>query len=106
MMRSPYHVWLVGGYGVVSVAAQIVGNQMSAMIHSYLQGDVEQAARIHLELLDMCNTLFLTTSPIPVKAALNMLGMSVGGLRLPLTEANPSIKAEIRRSLQQLNLIN
>lgn len=96
----------VGGYGVVSVAAQIVGEHMRAMIHSYLRGEVEQAARIHLELLDIYNTLFLTTSPIPVKAALNMLGISVGGLRLPLIEANPSTKAEIRRSLQQLNLIN
>ncbi|MCP4401772.1 MAG: 4-hydroxy-tetrahydrodipicolinate synthase [bacterium] len=96
----------VGGYGVVSVAAQIVGKKMSAMIHSYLQGAVEQAARMHLELLDIYNTLFLTANPIPVKAALNMMGVSVGGLRLPLTEANPSIKAEIRRSLQQLNLIN
>lgn len=96
----------VGGYGVVSVASQVVGDKMSAMIQSYLQGSVDQAAHIHLELLDIYNTLFLTSNPIPVKAALNMLGVAVGGLRLPLTKANSAIQAEIRRSLQQLNLIN
>ncbi|MDY0094351.1 MAG: 4-hydroxy-tetrahydrodipicolinate synthase [Candidatus Vecturithrix sp.] len=96
----------VGGYGVVSVASQVVGDDMSAMIQSYLQGSVDQAAHMHLELLDIYNTLFLTSNPIPVKAALNMLGVAVGGLRLPLTEANSAIQAEIRRSLQQLNLIN
>ncbi len=73
---------------------------------SHLQGPVDQAAHMHLELLDIYNTLFLTSNPIPVKAALNMLGVVIGGLRLPLTEANSAIQAEIRRSLQQLNLIN
>lgn len=95
----------VGGYGIVSVASNLVGRSMKEMIDSYLEGDVIKASSIHLELLDIYDKLSITTNPIPVKAALNMAGIKAGGLRLPLVEASPAIKAEIQRSLRNLNLV-
>ncbi|SHK09652.1 dihydrodipicolinate synthase [Geosporobacter subterraneus DSM 17957] len=95
----------VGAYGVVSVAAQVVGKEMKAMIEAYLNGAIGEAAEMHLRLLNIFHNLFITTNPIPVKAALNMIGMKVGDPRLPLTAAQPSVKAEIQRTLRELNLV-
>lgn len=95
----------VGGYGVVSVASHIVGTQMKKMIDSYFEGDIGTAKEIHLQLLDIYNTLFMTSNPIPVKAALNIKGMEVGGLRLPLTAASSNVEDELRKCMKNLNLI-
>ncbi|AOT72649.1 4-hydroxy-tetrahydrodipicolinate synthase [Geosporobacter ferrireducens] len=95
----------VGAYGVVSVAAQVVGKEMKKMIDAYLDGAVDQAAQIHLKLLNVFHNLFITANPIPVKAALNMIGIKVGDPRLPLTAAQPAIKAEIQRTLREFNLV-
>lgn len=95
----------VGGYGVISVASQVVGLKMKEMIDSYLEGKVSSAAKLHIELTDIFEKLFCTTNPIPVKAALNMMGVNVGDLRLPLVKANPSLQAEIQRSLRKLKLV-
>lgn len=94
----------VGGYGVISVASQVVGMRMKDMIDFYLEGDVSNAAKKHIELLNIFDKLFCTTNPIPVKAALNMMGINVGDLRLPLIKASPSQQAEIQRSLRNLKL--
>jgi len=95
----------VGGYGVVSVASQVVGLMMKKMIELYLMGSIEEAAKLHIELLDIFDKLFCTTNPIPVKAALNMMGINVGDLRLPLVKANPAMQAEVQRSLRKLRLV-
>jgi 4-hydroxy-tetrahydrodipicolinate synthase len=95
----------VGGYGVISVASQVVGMMMKEMIDFYLEGNVTKAAKRHIELLDIFDKLFCTTNPIPVKAALNMMGTNVGGLRLPLIKANPSLQADVQRGLRKLNLV-
>lgn len=96
----------VGGYGVVSVAAHIIGLRMREMVDAFLKGNVEQAKLINLQLADIYNKLFITTNPIPVKAALNLLGIHVGELRLPLTSAKPAVQAELQRSLKKIGLIN
>jgi 4-hydroxy-tetrahydrodipicolinate synthase len=95
----------VGAYGVVSVASHVVGPKMKEMINSFLMGNTESATDIHLQLLDIFNGLFVVTNPIPVKAALNMMGFHVGDLRLPLTAAKPPIKAEIQRHMRKLGLV-
>ncbi len=94
-----------GAYGVVSVSSHVVGPQMKEMIDCYLRGEVKRAAEINLELLDIFNKLFITTNPIPVKAALNMMNINVGELRLPLSQASPEIMAEIQRSLRKIKMI-
>lgn len=94
-----------GGYGVVSVAAQVAGRKIRDMIDAYVTGDTERAAKLHQMLNPLFNALFITTNPIPVKAALNIMGMNVGGLRLPLVEADDSVKEIIRKELQALGII-
>jgi 4-hydroxy-tetrahydrodipicolinate synthase len=74
----------VGGYGVISVTAHLVGRQVQEMIASYLVGDVATAATIHRRLLPLTQACFVTTSPSPLKYALDRVGFPVGGLRLPL----------------------
>ncbi len=92
----------VGGYGVICVVSHLVGKQMKGMIEDYLAGRVEKAARTHRGLLPLISTLMTAASnPIPIKHALNTVGFSVGGLRLPLCEpdqaAGEKIAAEVRR---------
>lgn len=94
-----------GGYGVVSVAAQVAGRKIREMIDAYVNGDINTAAKIHQALNPLFNALFMTTNPIPVKAALNIMGMNVGGLRLPLVEADEKVKDTLREELHSLGLI-
>jgi 4-hydroxy-tetrahydrodipicolinate synthase len=94
----------VGVYGVVSVASHVVSRQMREMIDSFVLGDTKKAMEIHHRLFDIFKKLFIVTNPIPVKAALNMLGMKVGGLRLPLTDADDNVKEIIRAELEKLGL--
>ena len=92
----------VGGYGVICVVSHLVGKQMKGMIEDYLAGRVEKAARTHRGLVPLISTLMTVASnPIPIKHALNTVGFSVGGLRLPLCEpdqaAGEKIAAEVKR---------
>lgn len=95
----------VGGHGIVSVSAHIVGNDMKDMINAFVEGDNSKATEIHLKLLGIFNTLFILSNPIPVKAALNIIGVNVGELRLPLTAAKADILEKIERELKNLKLI-
>ena len=83
----------LGGYGVVSVAAHLVGQQISALIRAYVAGENARAAEIHHSLMPLVDALFVTTSPIPLKYALNRIGMGVGGTRLPLVPIDPKSQA-------------
>jgi 4-hydroxy-tetrahydrodipicolinate synthase len=94
----------IGGSGVVSVASHLVGKQIQAMVQAFETGQVKTATQIHLQLLPLCKALFLTTNPIPVKAALAIAGWEVGGCRLPLTSAPDTIIAELKRVLAELAL--
>ncbi|WP_144554946.1 4-hydroxy-tetrahydrodipicolinate synthase [Bacillus sp. X1(2014)] len=77
-------VLAIGGAGVVSVASHIIGNEMQEMINHFKNGRVQEAAHSHRQLLPLMKALFTAPNPAPVKAALNMSGVQVGGLRLPL----------------------
>jgi 4-hydroxy-tetrahydrodipicolinate synthase len=77
-------VLAIGGAGVVSVASHIIGNELQAMINLFKKGQVKEAASAHRRLLPIMKGLFAAPNPAPVKAALNMNGINVGGLRLPL----------------------
>lgn len=89
----------VGGYGVVSVVAHVVGPDMQAMIQAYLAGDVARAAAVHQKLMPVFKGLFITTNPTPLKAALAMVGFPIGGPRLPLVEPTGEELGKIRQSL-------
>ena len=80
----------VGGVGVVSVTAHLVGKEMKAMHTAFFAGELAEAARLNGKMLPILRACFqpTTPSPVPLKAALNLLGIAVGGVRLPLVEAN------------------
>ncbi|QAS53013.1 4-hydroxy-tetrahydrodipicolinate synthase [Halobacillus litoralis] len=74
----------IGGTGIVSVSAHVIGNEMQQMVQSFREGDFAFAARMHQKLVPVMNAIFSAPSPSPVKAALNAKGVKVGGVRLPL----------------------
>ncbi|MCF6410624.1 4-hydroxy-tetrahydrodipicolinate synthase [Pseudalkalibacillus salsuginis] len=77
-------VMAVGGSGIVSVASHVIGNDMQKMVESFLAGNVKEAAAIHGKLLPIMKEMFAAPSPTPVKTALQISGVDVGGVRLPL----------------------
>lgn len=95
----------VGAYGVVSVCSHVVSKEMKEMIDAFVKGDNLKARSLHLKLLNVFEKLFMITNPIPVKAALNMKGINVGGLRLPLTEAREYVLSEVRKELENLGIL-
>ncbi|WP_027718228.1 4-hydroxy-tetrahydrodipicolinate synthase [Desulfovirgula thermocuniculi] len=95
----------LGAKGVVSVCSHVVGPRMKEMINAFTAGNTTLAMQIHLELYPLFKVMFITTNPVPVKAALNLLGHQVGGHRLPLVEANPQEKEAIKNTLASLKLI-
>jgi 4-hydroxy-tetrahydrodipicolinate synthase len=96
----------VGAKGVVSVASHLVGNHLQEMIAAFELGKVQLASEIHLQLYPLCKALFLTTNPIPVKAALNLLGWKVGSTRPPLCEEAPKdVMRKLEDCLKNLALI-
>lgn len=95
----------LGGKGVVSVASHIIGPQIQEMINAFNSGNVNVAAKIHGDLMPVFKVLFITSNPVPLKAALNMLGLQVGGPRLPLVEASQEEKDLIKKELTEAKLI-
>ena len=95
----------VGGQGVVSVASHIVGNQIKEMIREFKKGNLEKAIEINKKLGPVYNGMFITTNPIPVKAALNMTGSNVGNPRLPLIGIDESERKKLKEILEGIDLI-
>ncbi|NLN47867.1 MAG: 4-hydroxy-tetrahydrodipicolinate synthase [Clostridiales bacterium] len=76
----------LGGLGVISVIANIMPKETHDMVQSYLDGDIEKSRKIQLGINGLVHSLFIETSPIPIKTAMNLLGMNAGELRMPLVE--------------------
>ena len=95
----------LGGQGGVCVHTHVVGPQVKAMIRAYREGDAETARRIDEELRPAIDLLRVAPNPIAIKAALNLLGHEVGGLRLPLVEANGDEVERVRSCLERLRLL-
>jgi len=95
----------LGGKGGVCVHTHVVGPQVKEMVRRFRDGDAEGARRIHEELAPAYELLGVTTGPIQIKAALNLLGHDVGGLRLPLVEASEEERAQIRDCLERLGVL-
>ena len=74
----------LGGKGVISVAANIIPADMHKLVKSFMDGDLETSRRMQIRLEPLVKALFCETNPIPVKAAMNLMGMDVGRCRLPL----------------------
>ena len=84
----------LGGIGVISVLSNIAPTYVHDMVYRYLSGDVEGSRKMQLDALPLCDALFCEVNPIPVKAAMNLMGREVGPLRAPLTEIEPAHKEQ------------
>lgn len=95
----------LGGKGVISVLANVMPKKVHEMTKAYLDGNCKKSTEIQIETLELANSLFLETNPIPVKTALNLMGLEVGPLRLPLYEMDKKLEAIMKKELEKHNLI-
>lgn len=92
----------MGGLGVISVASNVCPMQMQAMAHAALAGDFDSAAALQLELLPLIQLLFCEVNPIPVKAAMGLLGYDCGNCRMPLTPLSAQHMAQLKNYLNTI----
>ena len=90
----------LGGLGVISVLSNVAPKETHDIVATYLDGDVKKSCNLQLKALDLIKSLFCEVNPIPVKTALNLMGMNAGPLRLPLTEMEASNVERLKKSLE------
>ncbi len=95
----------LGAKGVISVACNILPKVMVEMTELCLKNDCEAASKLQLEYMDLIDALFIEVNPIPIKTAMNLLGMDVGVLRLPLCDMEEENLARLQQALQQKKLL-
>ena len=95
----------LGGIGVISVLSNIAPKMTHDIVASYLNGDVETSRKLQLQAMDLNDVLFCEVNPIPVKAALNMMGMFEGNLLSPLCEMSEAHKEQMKSALERHQLI-
>lgn len=95
----------IGGSGVISVYANVMPAMCHQIVADYLGGNPARAVENHLKYLKLMNDLFIEVNPIPVKSAMNMMGLNVGPMRLPLCEMSQEHQAVLRFSLKEAGLL-
>ena len=95
----------LGGKGVISVLSNVDPKYTHDMVMSYLNGDNEKATKMQLNCLGVVKALFCEVNPIPVKAALNMMGYNVGGYRAPLVEMDEENRLMLERAMKEFGII-
>lgn len=98
-------VMSLGGKGVISVLANVMPKETHEMCQAYFDGDCKRATKMQLDLLDLVNALFIEVNPIPVKTALNLMGMNAGNLRLPLVDMADNTLAKLKAVMTKHGLI-
>ena len=95
----------LGAKGVISVASNLIPQVMVKMARLCLDNDFEAASKLQIKYMDLIDALFLEVNPIPIKAALNLVGMEMGGLRLPLCEMSEKNLETLRSSMARMGLL-
>ncbi len=95
----------VGGKGVISVASNVVPSKIAKLVSSFLEGKYEQALKLHYELYQLMQILFIETNPVPVKTALSLMGLIKNEFRLPLCELSENSLNKLKKSLNDYRLI-
>ena len=95
----------LGGRGVISVLANVAPRDTSRMAHAFLEGNTGEACALQLRYLPLVAAIFRESNPIPVKAAVAMLGFRMGDPRLPLVPASDAVKQELEREMRALGLL-
>ena len=102
--NETFSIMCTGGYGVVSVAGNIIANQIKAMMGMVLEGDIESAAAEHRRLLPLFNALFWITNPMPIRHAVNRAGFRAGPPRLPMIEPDESFTSKFNPVMDSYNI--
>lgn len=95
----------LGGKGVISVWSHVAPKKVHDMVYAYLNGDTATATKLQLEAIDVIGALFCEVNPIPVKAAMNMLGYNAGPVRAPLTELSDAHKELLEKALKDYGVL-
>lgn len=95
----------LGGKGVISVLSNVAPRQTHDICENYFKGNVKKACEMQLEALPLINALFCEVNPIPVKAAMNLMGKEVGPLRLPLTEMEPENQKRLKKAMEDYGIL-
>ena len=94
----------LGGIGVISVLSNVAPKETHDMVMKFLEGDIKGAAKIQIDAIPLINALFCEVNPIPAKAALNMMGMEAGSLRMPLSEMEDSNKEILAKAMRDFGI--
>lgn len=94
-----------GGKGVISVMANVIPKDTHDLVHKYLQGDIDGSRELQLKVLNLIKALFSDVSPIPVKAAMNLMGMNVGNCRMPLVNMSGNNLQILKKELENYGLL-
>lgn len=95
----------LGGKGVISVMANVIPKDTHELVAKFLNGDIKGSRKIQLKTLNLIKGLFIEVNPIPVKAAMNLMGMNVGKCRMPLVDMNDKNLEILKKSMQDYGLI-
>ena len=98
-------IMALGGLGVISVLANVIPNDINKMTHLFLDGKTHEALDMQLKTLALNSALFIETNPIPIKTAMNLMGMNAGNLRLPLCEMSEENKNILIKEMKNYKLI-
>jgi len=95
----------LGGAGVISVVANVAPKLMVSMVEAFRKGNMEEARKLHLKLAPLIRAVFLETNPIPIKKAVELIGLPAGDLRLPLASMSEDNERKLKTALNDLHLI-
>lgn len=95
----------LGGLGVISVLSNVAPKYVHDMVYKFFDGDVQGSCKMQLDALPLCDALFCEVNPIPVKAAMNLMGKECGPLRGPLTEIEPQHKELLKKAMQEFGIL-
>ena len=95
----------MGGKGVISVLSNVAPKQTHDICQSFFEGDVDKSLQLQLKAIPLITQLFCEVNPIPVKAALNLMGKEVGGLRMPLTEMEPQHQEDLAAAMRAYGIL-
>lgn len=98
-------IMALGGIGVISVLSNVAPGQTHEICQKFLDGDVAGSRKMQLEAMNLCDALFCEVNPIPVKKALNLMGMEVGPLRMPLTEMEEANAARLKKAMEDYGVL-
>ena len=94
----------LGGIGVISVTANIIPEDTHNLVHSFLNGDIETSRKLQLKAMELCHALFCEVNPIPVKKAVELMGLCNGYVRMPMTEMEAKNVERLKKAMVEYGI--